>query len=649
MSARLSSLLTLVLAASAHSFSVPAPKPSVSLAWDPVSLLSAAKFLADEMGDELPLKTPPARVALFLASLNFPGSLPNAFATTRWEPKVYTATIDNKVVGVIQTALANAAPGEVQLQTVRFFQNVVVASDWRRKGVATALLDFADGADLRYPSALAVEPSNEAAVRLYERRGFRICEGEPMREGSRLMLRTAEPGAVVDDPEASDWRARSGGPPVMMASSEMEWRKQQSGDPTGSDESTRKRVDEMAAEKRRAESLQALNVREATEASSTQSVSSGLAVKRLQDALQRADAQKPQVAKEALLNAIGEAHMAGVAPDDEFMRQAAARIAAVEKAGSMDDPSEGSDWRARSGGPPVMMASSSSTSETEWRRRALLLHAAALPLAPIFPASAAGGSLFQRLRARYILLRPGETTFEAAAIVDSNPINKGQSERGLTEKGRKQVEKSVERLKAMGVTSPQIFFDNGVRATQTADILSQSLGIPRKDVEPEFRWLEARGLGVLDGTDLRAAKAKLAAMDSQDIDNAPEPTDDGTPGDSVNDVIGRMTNTITKIEQTYGGGDFIIIPGDSTVLSVFAAAACGVDLREHARFELRPGEFYDLRELQKQWKAGTFEPMALALPTDDEVKAGRSVLNEMGPKIFAETGAGSCLCCACAR
>ena len=105
-------------------------------ATDPFSLLAAAQFLADEMGEELPLKTGPARTALFMASLASPGSLPNPFATTRWEPKLFIAKDDQgKVVGVVQTALANMEPRSGSLQTVRFFQNVVVAQNWRRCGV----------------------------------------------------------------------------------------------------------------------------------------------------------------------------------------------------------------------------------------------------------------------------------------------------------------------------------------------------------------------------------------------------------------------------------------------------------------------------------------------------------------------------------
>lgn len=160
-------------------------------------------------------------------------------------------------------------------------------------------------------------------------------------------------------------------------------------------------------------------------------------------------------------------------------------------------------------------------------------------------------------KARYILMRPGETSFEAASMVDSNPINKQQSERGLTARGRAQVTRSIEALTQMGITSPQIFYDSGVRATETAEMIAVGLGTPRKDVEPEFRWLEARGLGALDGTDLGEATKRLRIMDALDIDNSPETTDDGTPSDSINEVYSRLRNTVLKIENTYGGGKYV--------------------------------------------------------------------------------------------
>ena len=254
---------------------------------------------------------------------------------------------------------------------------------------------------------------------------------------------------------------------------------------------------------------------------------------------------------------------------------------------------------------------------------------------------AAVDPLFGRLRNRYILFRPGETIFEAADMVDSNPINKGVRERGLTNEGRQQVLRSVEALRNLGVDSPTIWYDNGARATQTADIIGRELSVPRARMEPEFRWLEARGLGALDGTPLREASVRVRALDALDIDNRPDETNDATPSDSVNDVFSRMRNTVLKIENSYSGGDFVIVPGDYTVLSVFAAAACGVDLREHGRFELRPGEFYDLRELTRDVRAGRFEPMQQRVLTEREVAQGREAIREIGPKIFSETEAGS--------
>ena len=151
--------------------------------------------------------------------------------------------------------------------------------------------------------------------------------------------------------------------------------------------------------------------------------------------------------------------------------------------------------------------------------------------------------LFGRLRNRYILLRPGETTFEAAGIVDSNPINKASFERGLTARGRAQVAEAADALRSLGVDTPTIFYDNGARAMQSADIIAEALTVPRYKMEPEFRWLEARGLGALDGTKLREASAAVAALDALDISNEPPPGEDGTPNDSVNAVFSRLRNT----------------------------------------------------------------------------------------------------------
>ena len=75
-----------------------------------------------------------------------------------------------------------------------------------------------------------------------------------------------------------------------------------------------------------------------------------------------------------------------------------------------------------------------------------------------------------------------------------------------------------------------------------------------------------------------------------------------------------------------------------------ASATHRTPLHPHAtpaQFTLRPGEFYDLRELGREFKAGTFKPMTLDTPTDGDIARGREVLRELGPKMFGETEAGS--------
>ena len=60
----------------------------------------------------------------------------------------------------------------------------------RRRGVATALLEYAGAADPRFlPAALAVEPENGAALELYRRFGFKLAANEPLRDGMMLMVR----------------------------------------------------------------------------------------------------------------------------------------------------------------------------------------------------------------------------------------------------------------------------------------------------------------------------------------------------------------------------------------------------------------------------------------------------------------------------
>lgn len=227
---------------------------------------------------------------------------------------------------------------------------------------------------------------------------------------------------------------------------------------------------------------------------------------------------------------------------------------------------------------------------------------------------------FRRLSNRYILLRPGQTSYDAAERIDSNPINKLDVARGLTERGRAAVGEAARELARRGVEDPIVWYDSGARAAQTAEIVGEVLLVPRTRLVPEYSFLSARGLGVLDRGNASLVIPLVHEADALDSAYAPDEADDGTPSDSIDDVFVRVRQAVSKIETQYSG-ETVILVGDSDVLSTIAAAACGTDLRLHSRFSLRPAQFRDLRDLPRS-TSPLRRDSGVTAPAEDQARAG---------------------------
>jgi broad specificity phosphatase PhoE len=208
--------------------------------------------------------------------------------------------------------------------------------------------------------------------------------------------------------------------------------------------------------------------------------------------------------------------------------------------------------------------------------------AAAVPWHPQRALSINGLTNFQGLGNRYVLLRPGETTYDAAGMLDTNPINKLDVARGLTDRGREQVHVAARRLLERGIDTPVVWYDSGARAAQTAEILGEVLSVPRTRLVPEYSFLSARGMGALDRGNATLLLPRVRAADSETSGWAPEEAEDGTPSDSIEDVFVRVRQAVSKIETQFSG-EAVILVGDSEVLSTITAAACGVELEMHGR------------------------------------------------------------------
>lgn len=132
---------------------------------------------------------------------------------------------------------------------------------------------------------------------------------------------------------------------------------------------------------------------------------------------------------------------------------------------------------------------------------------------------------------------------------------------------------------------------------ETAEVLANELNIRRERLVPEFSFLDARGLGILDGQPQKEVQQVLADMDRNDVTSKPLPNDDGTPNDSVSDVFVRVRQLLSKLETQYFGERIVIVAPDSEPLSVLQAALMGLDLHDHHKLHYQPGE---LRRVQEQ-------------------------------------------------
>jgi broad specificity phosphatase PhoE len=141
---------------------------------------------------------------------------------------------------------------------------------------------------------------------------------------------------------------------------------------------------------------------------------------------------------------------------------------------------------------------------------------------------------------------------------------------------------------------------------QTAEIIASLAGIGRNRIVPELTFLDARGVGALDRGQPSEGEALLRQGEqgaSQEGGGGssgggaywkPPKGSDGTPNESLFDVLVRMVQLLSLLETQYSGENVVIISPDSDNLSVLQAAVVGgsggEDLTQHYKWAFEPGE-----------------------------------------------------------
>lgn len=196
-------------------------------------------------------------------------------------------------------------------------------------------------------------------------------------------------------------------------------------------------------------------------------------------------------------------------------------------------------------------------------------------------------------------MRACETVSDALGVCNSNPVNKLSIKmHGLTPAGVEQAMRASKALIKEGVGSGAWIWPSVTMSSfETAEIVAYNLNVRREQIVPEFSFLDARGVGEMEGGKLADVRRVVAEHDQVDQYWRPRLGEDGTPNDSTEDVFVRVRQLLSKLETQYFGEDIVILSPDSDPISVLQTVLMGRDLREHHKFEFQPGEVRFVQEL----------------------------------------------------
>lgn len=224
------------------------------------------------------------------------------------------------------------------------------------------------------------------------------------------------------------------------------------------------------------------------------------------------------------------------------------------------------------------------------------------------------------LKNTYALARSAECFADSRNEIQTNPVKKLATNNALTLKGREQAKEMAKKLNDMNFVPTFIWTSNTERAYETGAIVAKEIGLGQNRLVPEYSFLDARSAGIFEGKNTESTWKAIHYMDNKEgINYKPPPNNDGTPTESVSDVLVRDNQLISSIETSHGGEQVLIIAPDSDVLSVIMAALSDANpdsvLPSHAKFSFQNAEIKLLNPVVK-------EPTTLATgQTRDEARA----------------------------
>lgn len=187
------------------------------------------------------------------------------------------------------------------------------------------------------------------------------------------------------------------------------------------------------------------------------------------------------------------------------------------------------------------------------------------------------------------------TSFTPNSQVISHTRPRTKSDNALTLRGREDAKGMAKQLSTIGFSPTFIWTSNTERAYETAVVIARELQLGQNRIIPEYSFLDARSAGIFEDRDADATWKIIHEMDEKEgILWKPPKNSDGTPNESVTDVLVRGNQLVSTIESMHSGENVLIISPDSENLSILEAALEDANpdssLLRHARFAFKNAE-----------------------------------------------------------
>lgn len=211
------------------------------------------------------------------------------------------------------------------------------------------------------------------------------------------------------------------------------------------------------------------------------------------------------------------------------------------------------------------------------------------------------------LKNNIVFVRAGECFADSRHEIQTNPVKKLRQDNALTARGQEQAIQAAQKLVNMDFSPTYIWTSNTERAYETAAIIARECQLGQNRIVPEYSFLDARSMGVFEGKNAEQVSKLVHDADAREgVNYKPPANNDGTPSESVSDVLVRGNQLVSTIESMYSGENVVIVSPDSDNLSVLYAALHDekpdASLPNHARFSFNNGE---LRRVEPVVKAST--------------------------------------------